>query len=157
MRTARECREEWRANKAQNQAQGITERAFVEQCRAGTAAAPMGAAPAPTAAAPAPPVAAPPPTTTGTAAAPAPYRRSATPAALPRATPTPSGANQFASEGEARARCPGGAVVWVNLKSHVYHFSGYRSYGTTKRGAYMCETDATADGFRAAKNEKHPT
>ncbi len=76
---------------------------------------------------------------------------------MPKATATPSGANQFAEEGQAKARCPSGTVVWVNLKSKVYHFSGTKSYGNTKSGAYMCETDASAGGFRAAKNEKHPT
>jgi hypothetical protein len=48
-------------------------------------------------------------------------------------------------------------VVWANLSSKVYHFSGYRDYGTTKKGAYMCEKDATGQGFRASKSEKHPS
>src|SRR5205823_10106362 len=46
-KTARACTDEWRANKAANQASGITEKAFVEQCR-GMAAQPAtatGAAP----------------------------------------------------------------------------------------------------------------
>jgi hypothetical protein len=47
-------------------------------------------------------------------------------------------------------------VVWANLNSHIYHFSGYRNYGTTKDGAYMCESDTVAAGFRAPKNEAHP-
>jgi hypothetical protein len=38
-----------------------------------------------------------------------------------------------------------------------YQASGYKDYGNTKRGAYMCERDATQQGFRAAKNEKHPS
>ena len=33
------CQQEWRANKAANQAAGVTEKAFVEKCRAGPAAA----------------------------------------------------------------------------------------------------------------------
>src|SRR5690242_3646793 len=45
-KTVKQCTEEWRANKAQNQAQGITEKAFVAQCRSGTAAARTAAAPA---------------------------------------------------------------------------------------------------------------
>ena len=32
-KTAKECREEWRANKAANQASGVTEKAYVAQCR----------------------------------------------------------------------------------------------------------------------------
>jgi hypothetical protein len=47
-------------------------------------------------------------------------------------------------------------VVWVNLKSKIYHFAGYKNYGTTEHGAYMCEKQATTDGFRASKNEKRP-
>ncbi|MGA8965076.1 MAG: hypothetical protein WB525_11365, partial [Pseudolabrys sp.] len=44
-KTAKACRDEWRANKADNQAKGITEKAYVTQCRSGgTIAAP---APAP--------------------------------------------------------------------------------------------------------------
>ena len=55
-KTAKACREEWQANKAANQANGITERAYVDQCRGGaapaqTTAAPSAPAPAPTAAA----------------------------------------------------------------------------------------------------------
>ena len=33
---------------------------------------------------------------------------------------------------------------------------GYKDYGNTKSGAYMCERDATSQGMRASKNEKHP-
>ena len=32
-KTAKECRDEWRANKAANQASGVTEKAYVAQCR----------------------------------------------------------------------------------------------------------------------------
>jgi hypothetical protein len=47
-------------------------------------------------------------------------------------------------------------VVWVNDKSHIYHFPGAHDYGNTKHGEYMCEADAQAAGNRAAKNEHHP-
>ena len=56
-KTAKACREEWRANKAANQANGVTEKAYVDQCRGGAAPAQTTAAPA--SAAPAPPAAAP--------------------------------------------------------------------------------------------------
>lgn len=69
---------------------------------------------------------------------------------------TPTGPGQFAEESEAKAHCPSDTVVWVNLSSKVYHFHGTKDYGNTKSGAYICEKDATAQGFRAAKNEKHP-
>ena len=57
-KTATACRDEWRANKAANQANGVTEKAYVAQCRGGAAPAQTTAAPA---APPAPaPTAAPP-------------------------------------------------------------------------------------------------
>src|SRR5438067_556928 len=43
-KTAKACQEEWRANKAENQAKAITERAYVAQCRAGGSAAQPGTA-----------------------------------------------------------------------------------------------------------------
>ena len=46
-KTAKECREEWRANKAANQANGVTEKAYVAQCRGGASPAQPTAAPAP--------------------------------------------------------------------------------------------------------------
>jgi hypothetical protein len=54
-----------------------------------------------------------------------------------------------------KARCPTDTVVWVNLTSKIYHFSG-TGYGNAKHGAYMCEHDTAAAGMRAAKNETHP-
>jgi hypothetical protein len=77
---------------------------------------------------------------------------------MTRTAPTgsPSGAGQFATEAEAKATCPVDTVVWVNLTSKIYHFSGTHNYGTTKNGAYMCEKDTAAHGMRAAKNEQHP-
>src|SRR3984893_6348500 len=69
-KTAKACAEEWRADKAGFQAKGITEKAYVADCRAGTVATPATApAPAPTTAAPAP---APAPTTAAPAPAPRP-------------------------------------------------------------------------------------
>src|ERR1700681_4372289 len=57
-KTVKACQTEWRADKTANQAKGITEKAYVEQCRAGGAAAtpaatPAAAKPAPTTTAPA--------------------------------------------------------------------------------------------------------
>ena len=132
-KTAKECSAEWRANKADNQAKGITERAYVTQCRTGTPGPSSAAAPAPTPA-------------QSTASSP------------PRsAAVSPAGANQFAGEDQAKTHCPADTVVWVNLSSKIYHYRGYKDYGTTKKGAYMCEKDATAQGNRASKTEKHPS
>ena len=38
--------------------------------------------------------------------------------------------------------CPGDKLVWVNTRSHVYHFQGERYFGSTKQGKFMCETAA---------------
>jgi nucleoid-associated protein YgaU len=150
-KTAKACTEEWRADKANNQAKGITERAYVAACRNGTTPTPTAAAPAPAptpAATPAPAPAA--PTVARTAPSPA--------APAPRAPSagTPAGSGQFATEAEAKNHCPSDTVVWANLNSKIYHFSGTHNYGNTKSGAYMCESETSAAGVRAAKNEAHP-
>jgi hypothetical protein len=85
---------------------------------------------------------------------------------LAQATPAPSApapkkprstalkAGQFANEADAKTSCPDDTVVWVNTGTKVYHHAGAKSYGKTKRGAYMCEKDTAAAGYRAAKREK---
>ena len=143
--TVRACQDEWRANRAANQAAGITEKDYVEKCRAGkAAAAPAGAAPAATPSKPAAKTAAPSATSPATVGVAKPT------------SPAPATANQFANEALAKAHCARDTVVWANLDSRIYHFSGARDYGNTKQGAYMCEKDAVGEGIRAAKNEKHP-
>src|SRR4029077_8405404 len=69
---------------------------------------------------------------------------------------TPPVGNELPTEAETADHCPSDTVVWVNLNSKIYHFSGTKDYGTTKHGAYMCERDTAASGMRAAKNETHP-
>jgi hypothetical protein len=81
----------------------------------------------------------------------------ATKPATKPAVAKPKPDNQFSSEDLAKAHCPGDTVVWVNLSSKIYHLSGTGDYGKTKKGAYMCEKETTAAGFRAAKNEKKKT
>jgi hypothetical protein len=44
-KTAKACQDEWRANKQANQAAGVTEKAYVDKCRAGGAAEQPAAAP----------------------------------------------------------------------------------------------------------------
>ena len=80
-KTVKACEEEWRANKAANEAAKITEKAYVAKCR-GEAAKPAAAAPA---TAPVAPTA---------AAKPAP--------ALPRNLPTAGKQNMLANEPAAR-------------------------------------------------------
>ena len=62
--------------------------------------------------------------------------------------PTNHTANQFCDEAQAKARCGGTPVVWVNTSSKVYHLAAQR----TKIGAYECQTDAAAEGDRQTKN-----
>lgn len=144
-KTVQACRDEWRANKADNQAKGITEKGYVTQCRAGGTVA----QPAPT------PMAPPPAQTRTTTPTTPPSGPGATTGSRPAST-TPTGANQYQTEAQAKFRCGAGTVVWANTDSKIYHFSGNKAYGKTKIGAYMCEQDATGQGMRAAKNEKHP-
>ena len=107
-KTARQCNDDWGANKTSIQASGKNKRVFMAECR--------GVAPA-----------------------------------APASVVAPAEKGQYASEAEAKASCPSGAVVWVNSISKIYHPSGSRSYGRTRSGAYMCEKDSLAAGFRAPK------
>ncbi|MGA7486304.1 MAG: hypothetical protein WBW74_05105 [Xanthobacteraceae bacterium] len=104
-KTARQCNDEWSANKASIRASGKTKRVFVAECRG-----------------------------------------------LPIPAAATAGKDQYETEAEARANCPGDTVVWVNLRSNVYHASGSQSYGHTKQGAYMCEKDSLGAGFHPPKN-----
>jgi hypothetical protein len=49
-------------------------------------------------------------------------------------------------------KCPGDKVVWVNTNSGIYHFQGERYFGSTKRGKFMCEHAADAEGDRPTHN-----
>ena len=164
-KTAKECVSEWRADKAGMQARGITEKAYVEQCKSGSAV-PSATAPEPKPTVAAPPPSRPTPAPTQAAPGPAPQQSAPTTSAAPAPVPTKQTsapknnatqeAGQFAAEAPAKAHCPTDTVVWVNLQSKVYHFAGTKSYGTTKRGAYMCEKEAIVAEDRASKTEKHP-
>ena len=158
-KTVKACQGEWRANKAANQANGVSEKAYVTQCRGGAPPAQTTAAPAPPPPAPAPTAAPAAPAHAPAAAAP-PTRPAPAPAATPGPAPSvpasPTGANEFSTEAQAKATCPSDTVVWANLISKIYHYSDTRFYGNTKHGAYMCERAALAAGIRAAKNETHP-
>jgi hypothetical protein len=154
-KTARACEDEWRANKASIQGSGKTKKAFMIECRAGTGqpAAARQAQPAPdrSSAIQAAPGGAP-------QTAPSRPRQAAREPArgTGRGAAVSAVAGEFATESEAKAHCPGETVVWANTRSKVYHFPSSRSYGNTKRGAYMCEKDTAAAGIRSAKNEKRP-
>ena len=134
----KECGTEWKEAKANNTQGTQTWPEFLKDCKTRHASATPAAAPA----------ASPSPTPT-VAAEPKP-----TPTKIAKVMPAATGAGQFTSEVEAKGHCPTDTVVWVNTKSHKYHYSGHRSYGTTKQGAYMCEADAKSGGDVAAKGEK---
>ena len=59
----------------------------------------------------------------------------------------------FKTTTDASAHCPGGTVVWSTLsKTKTYHLAKSKYYGKTKHGAFVCQQDADAAGFRALKN-----
>jgi hypothetical protein len=82
-----------------------------------------------------------------------PWWQQSAPASAPGA-PTAPRAGEYSTELAARARCPSDTVVWANTPSRVYHYSGTRYYGQTRRGAYMCEADARAAGYRATRSRQ---
>jgi hypothetical protein len=43
--------------------------------------------------------------------------------------------------------CPGDTVVWENTSTKVYHESGDKYFGKTKKGTYACKADADKAGF----------
>jgi hypothetical protein len=144
----KECATEWSGLKAAKQTEGKTYRDFQKECLA------KGASAQPPAGQTATPAAATPPPAPPAAAKQPPVAKA--PAAKAAATQS-LGAGQFKSEAEAKGHCPADTVVWVNLNSKIYHYSGNRSYGTTKSGAYMCEKETASAGFRASKTEKKGT
>jgi hypothetical protein len=139
------CGEQWKAAKAAGNVSGKTWPEFLAQCRADQKAAAPAAEPAA-----AQPAAAPAADAQEAAVADAPAKPKR------KTTAIAPGPGQFATDGEAKAKCPTDTVVWVNTKSKVFHYSNSSDYGKTKKGAYMCEADATGAGAHAAKNEKKP-
>jgi hypothetical protein len=127
-KTIKECQQEWQTKRAANEI-SITEKAYVEQCRAGNAPAS--------------------PPTTATPA-PASVPMTTTPSA-PAAPAAPTRTNQYKTEAEAKGRCPSDKVVWVDLDSNVYYSAGQAAYGKTRTGTYMCERDSAAEGIRASR------
>lgn len=134
------CAGQWKQVQAAGGA-GQTWPQFLAQCRTrlGSAAPPSGTvAPAP---APAPPA------QSGSLF---PWWQPAAPSSTPAAT----AAGEYSTELQARARCPSDTVVWVNLRTRIYHHAGTHNYGHTRQGAYMCEAEARAAGNRAARTRE---
>jgi hypothetical protein len=73
----------------------------------------------------------------------------------PAATPIVVAASQiqfFDTEAAAQKHCPSDTVVWLNIPSGIYHMKGERWYGRTKNGAYVCQKEADAAGYRETRN-----
>jgi hypothetical protein len=144
------CASQWKDAKAGGTTGGQSWPQFLAQCRTrqGSAAAPSGGlAPAP---APAP---APTPAPASESGSLFPWYQQSAPSSPSSATATPR-AGEYTTELGARARCPSDTVVWANTPTRIYHYSGTRYFGHTRNGAYMCEADARAAGYRAAKNRQ---
>lgn len=84
-----------------------------------------------------------------------------TKATAPAPQSSPAAASSSAATAPAKTTAPsqsqgtpGPGLVWVNLNTGVYHYSGTQFYGKTKNGKYMSEEDAVKAGYHAAKNEK---
>jgi hypothetical protein len=140
------CASQWKQAQTTGTTGGQSWPQFLAQCRThqGSAAAPSGGfAPAP----------APAPAPASQSGSLFPWWRQSAPSSTPGAPATPR-AGEYTTELAARARCPSDTVVWANTPSRIYHYSGTRYYGNTRRGAYMCEADARAAGYRAAKNRQ---
>ena len=71
-----------------------------------------------------------------------------------RGAPANSGAGEYATELAARAQCPSDTIVWADTPSRIYHYSGTPLLRANRSGAYMCEANARAAGYRAAKNRQ---
>jgi hypothetical protein len=154
------CAIEWKQAKANGTTGGKSWKEFFDQCGADqnglsrsislTPAEPKPAADAavPTPATPAAPQA---PVAAATEAVPV---ATAAPIPKPKSMQQALAAGQFTTEADAKAKCPSDEVVWVNIATKKFHFAGHDGYGKSKKGAYMCEADATAAGAHASKNEK---
>jgi hypothetical protein len=84
-----------------------------------------------------------------------PTPKKAKPKATPRPVASPSPAGR-AIEEAANPPAPGGGhgQVWVNPETGVYHRTGSRFYGTTRKGKYMTEQDAIQAGYKPAPTRR---
>lgn len=85
-----------------------------------------------------------------------PLRTSPQPSSSPAiASPSPtasvshkSSIAKFRTASAAQNHCPSDAVVWLNTRTGFYHRKGHPYYGTTTRGAYVCEQEAIQSGYQ---------
>jgi hypothetical protein len=76
----------------------------------------------------------------------APDATHAAPAATPAAPAKTAKAAKAAPAPASQAPGGGAGKVWVNAASKVYHCEGSKYYGKTKKGEYMTEAAAKAQG-----------
>ncbi len=62
-----------------------------------------------------------------------------------------SAVEHFSSLTAAQKNCGADTVVWANLHTDVYHLSGSRWFGKTKKGAYFCKSAVEKAGVHASK------
>ncbi len=89
-------------------------------------------------------------TTTPPAAKPAVADKAATTAAKKTSTAATAKTVTPAPTAAEIADAKSKGMVWVNLKSGVFHKDG-KYFGATKSGKFMTEADATKAGYKAAK------
>ena len=91
----------------------------------------------------APPAAAAATTNNATSAAPSPEH--------PHRTHNTASTESAGAESPPAQTPPQAGMVWVNIKTKIYHVEGDRWYSKTKNGKWMTEQDAIKDGYRKAK------
>jgi hypothetical protein len=151
------CALEWKAAKANGTTGGKSWKEFFDQCGADQNGLSRSISLTPSDPKPAPAAATPAVATTPAAAATVPPAAAAPAAPTAKAEPTDKAVATpqfFATEAQAKAKCPTDEVVWLNAATKTFHLAGHASYGKSEKGGYVCEADATAAGAHAAKNEK---
>lgn len=66
-----------------------------------------------------------------------------------------AGEARTAASAAATPDCNGQSPVWAVAGAKVYLTSGDRRYGKTKRGEYLCLSQALAEGYRHARRPHH--
>jgi len=67
---------------------------------------------------------------------------------LPFTAATAADDIQFPTRAAAEEHCPGEVVVWVDLTTRIFYYRGQDRYASSKSGAYLCERDVKAAGYR---------
>jgi site-specific DNA-cytosine methylase len=54
----------------------------------------------------------------------------------------------FRYESQAQRHCPGDVVVWLDFRKEIYYSKRIRGYGQGFTGAFVCQKEARAGGYR---------